>query len=85
MHATLFLDYIPGSSPAEAIFMVSSSRFQSGSYDVIVARRRGSADGESVQRTQIAFPQENVPAVLEGCSALVISSSGDAGEEGGGG
>lgn len=49
---------------------------------MIAAHMRGSAAGGSVLRTQIAFPLENAPAVLkalEGCSALVISSSSNAG------
>lgn len=50
---------------------------------MIAAYMRGSADSGSVQRTQIAFPLENALAVLkalEGCSALVISSAGNAGD-----
>lgn len=62
-------------------FPISFSHFKSGAYNMIA----GSADSGSVQRTQIAFPLENAPAVLEaleGCSALVISSASNAGEGG---
>lgn len=64
-------------------FPISFSHFESGEYNMIAAHMRGSADSGSVQRTQIAFPLENALAVLkalEGCSALVISSAGNAGE-----
>lgn len=59
-------------------FPISFSHLEQGEYNVIAADTRGNA----VRRTQIAFPLENTPAVLktqQGCSALVISSSGNAG------
>ena len=52
-------------------FPISFSHFESGEYNMIVAHMRGSADSGSVQRTQIAFPLEDAPAVLKALEGML--------------